>query len=149
MENHKIRSYRDLRIWQEGMNIAEACYQITQTFPREEIYGMTSQIRRSAVSIPANIAEGYGREYRAEYLQFLRIAQGSLKELETHLLLSVRVKLATNQTIEPLLNRCESLGKMIRSLIRSLQNKTKNTYNFLLPTPYSLLPFYPFVQIFT
>ncbi len=124
MGNSEIRSYRDLRIWQEGMNIAEACYQITKTFPREEIYGMTSQIRRSAGSIPANIAEGYGREYRAEYIQFLRIAQGSLKELETHLLLSIRVGLATKQAIEPLLNRCESLGKMIRSLIRSLQNKT-------------------------
>ena len=124
MRSSSIRSYRDLKVWQEGMNIAEACYQITKTFPREELYGMTSQIRRSAVSIPANIAEGYGREYRAEYIQFLRIAQGSLKELETHLLLSVRVKLATNQVILPILNRCESLGKMIRSLIRSLQNKT-------------------------
>ena len=124
MRSSSIRSYRDLKVWQEGMNIAEACYQITKTFPREELYGMTSQIRRSAVSIPANIAEGYGREYRAEYIQFLRIAQGSLKELETHLLLSVRVKLATNQVILPILDRCESLGKMIRSLIRSLQNKT-------------------------
>ena len=124
MKSSSIRSYRDLKVWQEGMNIAEACYQITKTFPKEELYGMTSQIRRSAVSIPANIAEGYGREYRAEYIQFLRIAQGSLKELETHLLLCERVKLATNQVILPLLNQCESLGKMIRSLIRSLQNKT-------------------------
>ena len=124
MRSSSIRSYRDLKVWQEGMNIAEACYQITKTFPKEELYGMTSQIRRSAVSIPANIAEGYGREYRAEYIQFLRIAQGSLKELETHLLLCERVKLATSQVIKPLLNRCESLGKMIRSLIRSLQNKT-------------------------
>ena len=70
------------------MNLAEVCYKVTKTFPKEEIYGMTSQIRRAATSVPANIAEGYGREYRQEYIQFLRIAQGSLKELETHLLLA-------------------------------------------------------------
>ncbi|MGB7443437.1 MAG: four helix bundle protein [Coleofasciculaceae cyanobacterium] len=123
MTDSEIRSYRDLRVWQKGMDIAEACYRMTKKFPREEMYGMVSQIRRSATSISANIAEGYGREYRAEYIQFLRIAQGSLKELETHLLLAARVELTTNQAVEPLLNQCESLGRMIRSLIRSLQNK--------------------------
>ena len=123
MSNSEIQSYRDLRVWIEGMNIAETCYQVTRTFPKEEIYGMVSQIRRSAASIPANIAEGYGREYRAEYIQFLRTAQGSLKELETHLILSVRVKLTTNQEIDPILSKCEALGRMLRSLIRSLQSK--------------------------
>jgi four helix bundle protein len=88
------------------------------------MYGMTSQIRRAAASIPANIAEGYGREYRAEYIQFLRIAQGSLKELETHLLLAARVELTTTQAINPIIKLCESLGRMLRSLIRSLQDKT-------------------------
>ena len=125
MTSCEIRSYQDLKVWQEGMNLAEACYQITMVFPKEELYGMTSQIRRAAVSIPANIAEGYGREYRAEYIQFLRIAQGSLKELETHLLLSARAKvgLTDNQVVNPILKQCESLGKMLRALIRSLQNK--------------------------
>ena len=84
---------------------------------------MVSQTRRSAASIPANIAEGYGRDYRAEYIQFLRTAQGSLKELETHLILSVRVKLTTNQEIDPILSKCEALGRMLLSLIRSLQSK--------------------------
>lgn len=121
MANSEIQSYRDLRVWQKGMDLAESCYVITKGFPKEEMYGMTSQIRRAAVSIPANIAEGYGREYRAEYVQFLRIAQGSLKELETHLLLSIRVKLATQEAVNPVLNECESLGRMLRSLIRSLQ----------------------------
>jgi four helix bundle protein len=79
MAGGKIQSYRDLEVWQQGMALAEACYRITKTFPREEIYGMVSQIRRAAVSIPANIAEGYGREYRNDYVKFLRIAQGSLK----------------------------------------------------------------------
>jgi four helix bundle protein len=75
----KIQSYRDLEVWQQGMALAEVCYRITKTFPREEIYGMVSQIRRAAVSVPANIAEGYGRQYRNDYVRFLRIAQGSLK----------------------------------------------------------------------
>ncbi|UBF24866.1 four helix bundle protein [Kovacikia minuta CCNUW1] len=79
-----IESYRDLTVWQESMSLAESCYRMTKTFPKEEIYGMTAQIRRASASIPANIAEGYGREYRQEHIQSLRIAQGSLKELETH-----------------------------------------------------------------
>jgi four helix bundle protein len=83
MEKRSIQSYRDLLVWQEGMNLAEMCYLLTREFPREEIYGMTSQIRRAAASISANIAEDYGRENRGEYIQFLKIAQGSLKELET------------------------------------------------------------------
>ena len=123
MASSEIRSYQDLRVWQEGMEIASACYQVTRTFPKEEMYGMISQIRRAAVSIPANIAEGYGREYRGEYIQFLRIAQGSLKELETHLLLAVRVGLTTDEAVRPIMTLCESLGRMLRSLIRSLQDK--------------------------
>ncbi|MBW4616200.1 MAG: four helix bundle protein [Desmonostoc vinosum HA7617-LM4] len=126
MVNSEIRSYQDLKVWQEGMNLAEVCYQLTMTFPKEEIYGMTLQIRRAAASIPANVAEGYGRESRAHYIQFLRIAQGSLKELETHLLLSARakVKITSIQEITPVLKQCESLGKLLRALIRSLENKS-------------------------
>jgi four helix bundle protein len=86
-----IRSYRDLRVWQMGMDLAEHCYLVTQGFPQAEVYGLTSQLRRAAVSVPANIAEGYGREYRKEYIHFLRVAQGSLKELETHLILASRI----------------------------------------------------------
>ncbi|MGC9528687.1 MAG: four helix bundle protein [Limnospira sp.] len=123
MTNKAFKSYRDLRVWGEAMNLAQMCYQITQAFPPAEIYGMTSQIRRAAASVPANIAEGYGRENRGEYIQFLKIAQGSLKELETHLLLSERVQLTNNQAVEPLLQQCDVVGKMLRSLIRSLQNK--------------------------
>ncbi|XGV98899.1 MAG: four helix bundle protein [Leptolyngbya sp. BL-A-14] len=119
-----IESYRDLMVWQEGMNLAEACYKVTKTFPKEEIYGMTSQMRRASTSIPANIAEGYGREYRQEYIQFLRIAQGSLKELETHLLLAQRVELLTIESADSTLKQCESVGKLLRALIRSLQTKT-------------------------
>jgi len=120
-----IQSYRDLHVWQQAMDLAELCYRRTQSFPKEEIYGAVSQIRRSGASIPANIAEGNGRENRGEYIQFLRIAQGSLKELETHVMLSQRVGLGTREALEPLLENCEAVGKMLRALIRSLQSKGK------------------------
>lgn len=103
----RIESYRDLKVWQSAMLLAEDCYRITKGFPREEIYGMTSQMRRSAVSIAANIAEGYGRENRGSFVQFLRMAQGSLKELETHILLACRVGLLRNDNEIELLLRCE------------------------------------------
>ena len=118
-----MESYQELRVWQRGMDLAAACYRVTKALPREEMYGMTSQIRRAATSIPANIAEGYGRESRREYIRFLQIAQGSLKELETHLLLTIRVELTSAETTQPLLKECDELGRMLRALIRSLQAK--------------------------
>ena len=103
------------------MDLTEVCYLLTRDFPRGEQFGLTSQIRRAAVSIPANIAEGYGREQTGSYAQSLRVAQGSLKELETHLLISRRITLTSATQIEPLLVRCEVVGKMLRGLIRSIQ----------------------------
>ena len=117
----RIESYRDLLVWQSAMVLAENCYRLTKGFPKEEIYGMTSQMRRSAVSIAANIAEGYGRENRGSFGQFLRMAQGSLKELETHILLACRVGLLERDNETDLLLRCEEIGKMMRSLIRTVQ----------------------------
>ena len=117
----KIRSYRDLRVWQAGMGLAEACYLLTKRFPKDELFGMTAQIRRAATSVPANIAEGYGRNSRGEYGQFLRISQGSLKELETHLMLSSRVGLLAPPETNSILEECDRLGKMLHRLIRSLQ----------------------------
>ena len=119
----QVNSYQDLKVWQVGMNLAEQCYKITRSFPKEELFGMTSQIRRAATSIPANIAEGWGREGTKEYIQFLRVAQGSLKELETHLILCQRVELVRADSVAPMLEKCTELGKMIRSLIGSLQRK--------------------------
>ncbi len=121
MENQSIRSYKDLDVWQVSMQLAEACYRMTKSYPREELYGMTSQIRRSAASIPANVAEGYGREHTRSFIQSLRIAQGSLKELETHVMLAERVQLTTADATAPLLNECDRVGRMLRNLIRSLQ----------------------------
>ncbi|MGF1487985.1 MAG: four helix bundle protein [Prochloraceae cyanobacterium] len=125
MTQRQIQSYRDLTTWQEAMNLAEECYYLTRLFPKDELYGMISQIRRSASSIPANIAEGYGRKSTAEYVRFLYISQGSLKELETHLLLSDRVKLASNEKIITALNKCERVGKLLGGLIRSLEKNIR------------------------
>ena len=118
-----FNSYRDLKVWQEAMDLAAEAYRLTQNFPKEEMYGMTAQIRRSAASVAANIAEGHGRENTVSFVQFLRIAQGSLKELETHLLLADRVGVGAPAASIPLMTRCDVLGRMLRSLIRSLQRK--------------------------
>lgn len=103
------------------MDVAVACYKTTAKFPREEIYGLTAQVRRAASSVAANIAEGYGREITASFIHFLRVAQGSVKELETHLLLASRVQLAKAEELGPLLDKCERVSKMLRNLIRSLE----------------------------
>jgi len=117
------KSYRDLRVWQDSMALAASCCRLTRDFPKEELFGLTSQIRRSAASIPANIAEGHGREHARSFIQYLRIAQGSLKELETHLMLAERIGLSDGSSIGPHIELCGSHGRMIRSLIRSLQQR--------------------------
>jgi four helix bundle protein len=106
------------------MQLVEDCYRATNGFPREEIYGLTAQIRRAAVSVPANIAEGYGRDQTGVFVQFLRIAQGSTRELETHLILSRRIGLLRAEIQDGLLEECETISKMLRSLIRSLEART-------------------------
>jgi four helix bundle protein len=123
MSDQPISSYRDLHVWQDSMILAENCYRLTRSFPKAELFGLTSQIRRAATSVPANIAEGHGRENTGSFIQFLRISQGSLKELETHLLIATRVDLVAQLQVTPLLETCESIGKRLRSLIRSLQDK--------------------------
>jgi four helix bundle protein len=120
-----INSYRDLQVRQLAMTLAEDCYHLTRSFPKEELFGMSSQIRRSAVSIAANIAEGYGREQTRSYLQFLQVARGSLRELETHLLLCERVKLANADGVAGILSDCDALGGMLHSLIRSLEKHVR------------------------
>ena len=116
----KIQSYRDLLIWQQSMDLVSETYALTKSWPKEELFGLTSQVRRASVSIPANITEGYGRESRASYQNFLRIAQGSLKEVETLLLVAVRIDIETKERIEPHMRQCESVGKLIRLLVRKL-----------------------------
>jgi four helix bundle protein len=104
--------------------LAVNCYSATKDFPSSEIYGMTSQIRRSAASIAANIAEGHGRESTGAFIQYLRVAQGSLRELETHIILCGEVGLMAEAEVANLLGRADEIGRMLRSMIRSLQQKS-------------------------
>jgi four helix bundle protein len=121
-----VRSYRDLLVWQRAMEIAVDTYALSRRYPRDELFGLTSQSRRAAASIAANIAEGYGRTSRATYANFLRISQGSLKELETHLILAERVGVAPPGSTESLLARTDELGRMLRALISKVQNRPVN-----------------------
>ena len=103
------------------MALAECCHQITATYPKEEMYGLTAQTHRSAISIAANFSEGHGRDSTGAFVPFLRNAQGSLKKLETHLLLAGRVRCTSPAKTEPLLMKCDELGRMLRSVIRSVR----------------------------
>ena len=123
MNGANIQSYRDLLVWQQAMDLAVLSYALTRRFPREELFGLTSQIRRSAASVAANIAEGHGRENSGSFIQFLRIAQGSLKETETHLLLAERIGLLKPAELKPAMQKCDEIGRMLRSLIRAIQDK--------------------------
>ncbi|MGA0546578.1 four helix bundle protein [Brevundimonas sp. VNH65] len=118
-----LSSYRELTVWRDGIELVKACYFVTREFPKDELFGLTSQIRRSAVSVPANIAEGYGRGSRKDYVRHLMIAQGSLKELETHLIIAAEVGHSPQTQIDPLLSRCDRLGRGLGALIRSLRAK--------------------------
>ena len=129
MQRDKPESYRDLKTWQIAMSLAESCYRCTKTFPRDELFGLTSQIRRAASSVPANIAEGYGRDSLASYIHFLRIAQGSLKELETHIILANRIELLATENAEKLLSTSDEVGRMFRGLIKSLHNREHQKSN--------------------
>ncbi|RZJ38391.1 MAG: four helix bundle protein [Brevundimonas sp.] len=117
-----VRSYRDLIVWQRAMDAAAATYELTRAYPRDELFGLTSQSRRAAASVAANIAEGYGRASRQAYINFLRIAQGSLKELETHLLLAERVRVTPTGSVQPILEQAEEIGRMLKALIGKLQD---------------------------
>jgi four helix bundle protein len=108
----RLDSYRELRVWQAGMSLAEQCYRLTADFPHSAIYGLTSQIRRAASSIPANVAEGYGRRGRGEYSRFVSMAQGSLCELETHLLLAQRLGFGAAERITAALDQIPDTRRM-------------------------------------
>ena len=116
-----LQSYRELEVWRVAVDLVEQCYRATKPFPKEELFGLTSQLRRAAVSIPANIAEGYGRLHAKEYLNHLSIARGSLKELETHLIICQGIGLLDQPTAEPLLAVADRVGQMLTKLIQSLQ----------------------------
>ena len=117
--------HRELRVWQQSMDLAEAVYSLTKQFPRDEIYGLTSQMNRAAVSVPSNIAEGYGRGGR-DYERFIGMAYGSLLELETQTELVGRLGLAPTDQVEPLLTRTASVGRMLNALRAGLRRRRES-----------------------
>jgi len=115
-----MKSFRELRVWQAAMILVENVYVLTQDFPKQEMYGLTSQIRRAAVSIPSNIAEGHTREHLKEYLHHLSMAQASLAELETQLEIAVRLRYLLTRTVEHIQSDINSLGKQMYALRNAL-----------------------------
>src|SRR3990167_6389272 len=117
-----IRDYRDLLVWQCAMRLVKSVYSTKASFPAAEIYGLTSQIRRSAVSVPSNIAEGHGRENEGDFRRFLAIARGSLAELQTQLILSGELGFVDQKAIAIHLEKTEEVARMIRGMQKSLAN---------------------------
>ncbi|MFZ1412994.1 MAG: four helix bundle protein [Defluviicoccus sp.] len=118
-----LRSYQDLEVWKKSIDWAEAIYRASSEWPHVERFGLTSQVRRAAVSIPANIAEGAERHGRAEFLHFLGVAKGSLAEAETHLLIAERLGFLTPVDRQPLREAASEIGRMLSGLTRSLRSK--------------------------
>ena len=117
-----IKSYKDLEIWQEGIQLVKSVYKLTREFPKEELYGLTSQMRRAAVSIPANIAEGYARHHRNECRQFLYIMLGSLAELETLGIVSLQLDMITPaQSVQEFEQPIASIRNKTLALLRRLK----------------------------
>ena len=115
-----VQSYRELICWQKGIELITEIYSLTQKFPKEEIYGLTSQIRRAAVSIPSNIAEGQGRFSRGEFKQFLGHARGSVFELESQILIARNLGYISQEKAQCLLTRTAEVGRILNGLLKSL-----------------------------
>ncbi|MBI5367882.1 MAG: four helix bundle protein [Planctomycetes bacterium] len=120
-----VQSYRELTVWQRGMDLVEAVYRATGDFPNDEKFGLTSQVRKAAVSIPSNIAEGQGRWSTAEFEHHLSIAHGSLCEVETQLLIAERLKYLSAEVTAPLLETAAEVGRLINALGNSLEHSTR------------------------
>lgn len=117
-----LDSYRDLLAWQKAVDLVVATYELTCCFPDDERYGLTAQIRRAVVSIPSNIAEGYGRQHRGDYVRHLSIANGSLKEVETQLIVAGRLGYVTKEQAANVWGLTQETGKLLWRLMRSLDS---------------------------
>jgi four helix bundle protein len=119
----KVKNYQELIAWQKSMDLVEQIYQASRTFPREEIYGLTSQLRRAAVSIASNIAEGQGRRTTADFLRHLSIGYGSLREVETQILIAARLRYSASLTTDTVMNLAGEVGRLLNGLMNSLERK--------------------------
>ena len=120
-----VKSYRDLIAWQKAFTLGTSLYAATKKFPREEMFGLTSQMRRAAVSVASNIAEGYGRQSTADYIRFLRIARGSLFELETQISFAEKFGYIGEKLSFDLIEQSQECGRILAGLIRSLEIKNQ------------------------
>ena len=118
-----MKSHKDLIVWQKSMLLVKRLYEITSSYPKNEIFGITSQMRRAAVSIPSNIAEGYGRLYEKDTVRFLSTALGSASELETQMLISKQLMLASDQELDDLLMLNNEIIRMLVALSKKLSNQ--------------------------
>ena len=116
-----MSTHREQFIWKRGVMLAVSCYKLTSHFPKTEIYGLTSQIRRAAVSVPSNIAEGYGRSRKLEYIRYLEIALGSLRELDTQLYIASEVDLVSQELLKPVMNEVDEMQKIMVSTLQKLK----------------------------
>lgn len=121
-----LRNFKELKVWEKAYQLCLEVYRITKGFPKIEIYGLISQIRRAALSIPSNMAEGYGRKTLSEYLRFLYIAYGSVCELETQILISGDLGYLTEIQLSKLQKDVKEIERMLQALIKSLENKPLN-----------------------
>jgi len=117
----EIKSHRDLIAWQKAMDLVVETYKVSRDFPKEELYGLTSQMRRAAVSVPANIAEGQGRRLSGEFIHFLGNARGSLLELDTHLEIALRLGYIEQENYQPVQDQIQEVGRILNGLLRSIE----------------------------
>ncbi len=121
----KIRNYKDLNIWKRSIELVKNIYEISNSFPKEELYVLTSQLRRTAISFPSNIAEGFSRFHNKEYRQFLYIALGSCAELETQIIIANYLKYLDDDRFNDIINESEVICKMISNLIKKVNDSEK------------------------
>lgn len=119
----QVKSYKDLIVWQKSMDLVEMVYAVTKLFPKEELYGLTSQLRRAAVSVPSNIAEGQARNSTAEFKNFLSISRGSLAEVETQLLIAERLRYLQTDQLSEILNLQIEINRMTNALMGKLTTR--------------------------
>jgi four helix bundle protein len=118
-----VQDYRDLIVWQKAMDLVEIVYKLTRVFPREEQYALTGQIRKAAISIPSNIAEGQGRRTTAEFLRFLSIANGSLREVETQVLIAERLGYASEEAAREAVDATTEVARLLTGLVHALEER--------------------------
>ena len=131
----EVKSYQDLIAWQKGLALVTHVYELTSSFPRDEMYGLAGQMRRAAVSIPSNIAEGHGRATKGEFFQFLCHARGSLCELQTQLFIARQLGYLTSERQQAVLSSSDELGRMLNGLIAAIERRRLKGAVQLTPSP--------------